>query len=86
MTYKLYRKITRLGGRVFQIDYAWVDPAGTIFEHRVVSPLGNLPTRYVYEGETDIKGKTVKWLMQFDGWFRAKHTMTQEQLSNGWLL
>lgn len=84
---------TVAGGKkfLFQTDYAFINPDGIISEHRVTNPYGCLPFKNLYERENgfwqwDITGETIEFLKQYEGWRRAKHRMTDEQLEKGWLL
>lgn len=84
---------TVAGGKkfLFQTDYAFVRPDGIINELRVINPYGCLPFRNIYEADSgfwlwDLAGEPVEFLKQFDGWKKARTTMTDEQLEKGWLI
>lgn len=76
---------------LFQTDYAFIRPDKIIDRLRVTNPHGCLPFRNVYEADGgfwlwDLRGERLEFLKRFDGWKRARHKMTDEQLEKGWLI
>lgn len=88
MTWRLYERKWFFGSDkpiLFQTEYAIISPENIVSSYRIIAPLGNYSFAVEREGITDLKGQTLEFIKQFDGWKKSAKKVSQENLARGYL-